>query len=60
MNLSDKQKNIIDYTLAGVGTVAGVAAAAFVVAEIPAIIVAGGAAVVAGSAIKRINKREEL
>lgn len=60
MNLSDKQKNIIDYTLAGVGTVAGVTAAAFVVAEIPAIIVAGGAIVVAGSAFKRISKRDEL
>ena len=60
MTLTNKQKNIRDYAITGVSLVGGGIAAAFVLAELPALVVAGSAVVLGTSAMKRISKREEL
>ncbi len=58
--MNNKQKNIRDYAIAGLGGVAAVAGTVAVIAELPAIVLTAGGVVLTASAIKRLNKRDEI
>ena len=57
--MTDKQKNIRDYTLAIAGGAAAAAGTAVVVAELPALLLTAGGIVLFSSAYRRLNKNEE-
>ena len=52
-------KKIRDYSLVTTGFVAAGISTAFIVAEIPAIIVGGAGVIIAASAMDRLHQREE-
>tara|TARA_R100000988_G_C3840414_1_gene90253 strand:+ start:247 stop:468 length:222 start_codon:yes stop_codon:yes gene_type:complete len=57
--MNRKYKTIRDYAITAVGFSAAAIGSAVVVAEIPAIMVAGAGVILAAGAMNRLNKREE-
>ena len=55
---NNKIKDVRDYTLTGVGFIAAAISTAFVVAEIPAVIVGGAGVLLAASALQRLKDRD--
>ena len=57
--MTNKHKDIRDYVLTGLGVTGAAVGAAFVVAELPAVIVAGAGIIVAAGALQRLHDRSE-
>ena len=57
--MTDKQKNIRDYSLAIAGGAAAAVGTAFVVAELPALILTAGGIVLFSNAYSRLTKKDD-
>ena len=55
--MKDEIKDIRDITLTGLGLTGAVLGTALVVAELPAVVLAGAGVIIAGGAYKRLAKR---
>ena len=57
--MNNKQKTIRDYTLVATGGMATAIGAAFVVAELPALLLTAGGVLLAGKALNNMKARED-
>lgn len=55
--MKNKHKDLRDFALTGLGLMSAAMGTAFVVAELPAIVVAGAGVIIAGGALRRLDAR---